>query len=114
LQAVATSHPVFNGVTLDANNQANILTTNTSFVSTTAVGNGELIATRADNGQVWIAEWQAGQAFYPGSSQTPAGRRMLLCSGGTAGVSDGTYNLTAEGEKIFLNAVSLMISAGAP
>jgi len=114
LQAVATSHPVFNGVMLDANNQANVLTTNSSFVGTTAVGNGTLIATRADNGQVWIAEWQAGQVFYPGSSQTAAGHRMLLCSGGTAGVSDGAYNLTANGEKMFLNAVKFMVSAGAP
>jgi hypothetical protein len=114
LQAVATSHPVFNGVTLDANNQANILTTNTSFAGTPDVGNGTLIATRADNGQVWIAEWQAGQVFYAGSSQTPAGPRMLFCAGGTAGVSDGTYNLTAEGEKMFLNAVKFMVSAGAP
>ena len=114
LLAVDTSHPVFNGVPLDANKQVNVLTTNTSFLSATAAGNGTLIATRADNGQVWIAEWQAGQAFYTGSTQTPAGPRMLFCSGGTSGVSDGTYNLTADGEKMFLNAVRMLVSAGTP
>jgi hypothetical protein len=110
LQAVATSHPIFNGVTLDATNQVSVVTTNVSFVSTTDVGNGTLIASRADNGQVWIVEWQAGLAFYASSTQTPAGHRMLFCSGGTvAPVSDGTYDLTAEGEKMFLNAVAYMV-----
>lgn len=109
LQAVATSHPVFAGVTLDANNQVEVLTANSSFMSATDAGNGTLIATRADNGQVWIAEWQPGQPFYVDSTQSPAGHRMLLCSGGTSGVSDGTYNLTVEGEKIFLNAVGYMM-----
>ncbi len=109
LQAVATTHPIFNGVTLDASNQVDVLTTNVSFVSTADVGNGTLIASRADNGQVWIVEWQAGLAFYAGSTQTPAGHRMLFCAGGTSGVSDGTYDLTAEGEKMFLNAVAHMV-----
>jgi hypothetical protein len=110
LLAVDSSHPVFNGVTLDANKQVNVLTTNSSFLSATAAGNGTLIATRADNGQVWIAEWQAGQAFYTGSTQTPAGPRMLFCSGGTtAPVNDGTYNLTTEGQTMFINAVRYML-----
>ena len=109
LQAVATSHPIFNGVTLDATNQVSVVTTNVSFVSTTDVGNGTLIASRADNGQVWIVEWQAGLAFYASTTETPAGHRMLFCSGGTTGVSDGTYDLTAEGQKMFLNAVAYMV-----
>jgi hypothetical protein len=110
LQAVATTHPIFNGVTLDASNQVDAITTNVSFVSTADVGNGTLIASRVDNGQAWIVEWQAGLAFYASSTETPAGHRMLFCSGGTtAPVSDGTYDLTAEGEKMFLNAVAYML-----
>jgi len=109
LKAVALSHPVFSGVTLDANNQVNVLTTKSSFVSTADAGNGTVIATRADNDQLWIVEWQAGQVFYAGSTQTAAGHRMLLCSGGTVlPVTDGTYNLTPDGEKMFLNAVEYM------
>ncbi len=109
LQAVAIGHPIFKGVALDANNQVSVLTTNSSFVSTADVGNGTLLATRADNGQIYIAEWQAGQVFYAGSGYTAAAQRMLLTSGGTTGVSDGTYNLTPEGEKIFLNAIRYII-----
>ncbi len=108
LQAVATAHPIFKGVTLNASNQVSMLTEAGSFASTTNAGNGTLIATRADNNQVWIVEWQAGQVFYPGSSQTAAGHRLLFCSGTNSGV-DGRYNLTAEGEKMFINAVSYML-----
>jgi len=110
LQAVDVSHPIFDGVSLDAGNQVEALTTNTSFVSTTEIGNGTLIAKRADNDQIWIAEWQAEQEFYSGAGQTAAGKRLLLCSGGTSGVTDGTYNLTADGETMFLNAVSLLLA----
>ncbi|UCC98789.1 MAG: discoidin domain-containing protein, partial [Phycisphaerales bacterium] len=109
MQAVATAHPIFTGVALNASNQVEVLTTNTSIVNTAAVGNGTLIATRADNNQVWIAEWQVGQVFYSGAGQTAAGQRLLFCSGGTSGVSDGTYNLTAEGEKLFINAVRYLL-----
>jgi hypothetical protein len=110
LQAIATGHPIFNGVTLNASNQVDVITTMVSFVSTADVGNGELIATRADNGQIWIAEWQTGQVFYPSSTATAAGPRMLFTSGGTvAPVTDGTYNLTPEGEKMFINAVRYML-----
>jgi len=110
MEAVELNHYVFTGVTLGANNQVvNILTTNSSFANTTNAGNGKLIARRADNGQAWIVEWEAGQEFYAGSGQTAGGQRVLFCTGGTAGVSDGTYNLSAEGEKMFLNAVRYML-----
>ncbi|MHC4740774.1 MAG: hypothetical protein ACYS8Z_02615, partial [Planctomycetota bacterium] len=109
LQAVMTDHPIFDGVTLDASDQVAILT------STSSVGDGNvdptnnytLIATRSDAGAdgVWIATWEEGVEFYPGSGETPAGPRMYFASGGTA--PDGDYNLTPEGETIFLNAVAM-------
>ena len=106
--AVEPGHYVFKGVALDASNQVSVFTEAGSFASTTAAGNGKLIARRADNDQVWIVEWQAGQEFYAGSGQTAAGPRMLFSSGTNSGV-DGRYNLTAEGQKIFLNAVRYML-----
>lgn len=109
LQAVATNHYVFRGVTLGANGQVGILTTNSSFASTTDAGNGTLIAKRANNDQVWIVEWQPGQPFYAGSTQTPAGPRMLFLQGTVGSPGDGAYNLTAEGQKMFLNAVTYML-----
>jgi len=51
LEAVLPKHPVFTDVSLGANNQIDVLTTNCSFISTGNAGNGTLIAKRADNGQ---------------------------------------------------------------
>ncbi len=110
LQAVKTDHPIFNGVTLDANKRVNVFTGVGSISSATSAGNGTLIATRADNNQVWIAEWQTGQIFKPTSTQTAGGPRMLFAAGATgAGGPDGTLNLTPDGQKMFLNAVRYLL-----
>jgi hypothetical protein len=108
LQAVKLDHPIFSGVTLNASNQVGILTSNSSISNATSVGNGTLIATRADNGQVWIAEWPTGVEFYSGSGYTTGARRMLFCAGGIG--PDGRYNLNADGEKMFLNAVNYLLT----
>ena len=114
LVAVDPSHPIFNGVTLVAN-QVSVLTLVSDFASITDPGNGKLIARRADNSQVWIVFWEPGQRFYPTASYadlTPAiagGPRMFFASGSDEG-TDGRYNLTTGGEKLFLNAVDYMIN----
>jgi hypothetical protein len=107
MEAVDTSHPVFNGVTFD-NNQVGVINEASSFPSITDAGNGTLLAKRVDNDELWIVEWEQGQEFYDGSGQTAGGRRMLFISGTNSGV-DGRYNLTSEGEKMFLNAVRYML-----
>ncbi len=109
MEAVDTSHPVFNGVTFD-NNQVGVINEASSFPSITDAGNGTLLAKRADNDELWIVEWEQGQEFYDGSGQIAGGRRMLFISGTNSGV-DGRYNLTSEGEKMFLNAVRYMLGA---
>ena len=109
LQAVKLDHPIFNGVTLDGSNRVNILTEASSFASINDAGNGTLIASRADNSQIWIVEWAKGTTFYPGSAQTAGGRRMLFISGTDSGI-DGRYNLTAEGQTMFLNAVNYLLT----
>ncbi len=109
LEAVLPTHPVFNGVSLGASNQVSILTTNCSFVSTVDAGNGRLIARRGDNGQAWIIEWEPGVEFYAGAVEKAGGKRMLFSGGGTSGVSDGTYNYTDDGKKMFLNAVKYLL-----
>jgi hypothetical protein len=50
LEAVVPSHPIFQGVTLTANNQVSMLTSNSSLSNATSAGNGTLIGKRADNG----------------------------------------------------------------
>ena len=81
LQAVKLDHPIFNGVTLDAKNQVSVLTTISSISAATSAGNGTLIGTRSDNGQVWIAEWKAGQVFYSGTTQIAGGHACSLRPG---------------------------------
>jgi len=110
LEVVEPDHPVFNGITIGANNQLDILTMGSSFANSTDAGNGTLIAKRADNDQIWIAEWQTGQEFYPGLGQIAGGPRLYFASGSDEG-TDGRYNLNADGEKMFLNAVSYMLGS---
>ena len=112
LLAVLPDHPVFIGVALDANNQVNIMTSgdiNVGDDNVDPANNYTLIATRSDAGAdgVWIATWEPGVEFYPGSGQFAGGHRMYFAAGG--GNPDGTYTLTAEGEMLFLNAVSYML-----
>ncbi len=108
MEAMDISHPVFNGVNLDNNNQVPVITEASSFPSITDAGNGTLLAKRADNEELWIVEWDAEQEFYAGSGQIAGGRRMLFVCGTNSGV-DGRYNLTADGEIMFLNAVRYML-----
>ncbi len=110
--AVLPGHPIFAGVALDANNQVSVVASDDIDVGDDNVdptNNYTLIATRSDSGAngVWIAEWEQGVEFYPGSGQFAGGHRMYFAAGG--GNPDGTYNLTAEGEKLFLNAVRYML-----
>jgi hypothetical protein len=112
LTAVVPAHPIFAGVTLDAGNQVNVLTTAASFPTVTTAGNGTILAMRASDSNVWIVLWDKGVEFYAGSGQTAGGPRMLFCLGekviGSDGTRDGVYNLTAEGQKLFINAVKFL------
>ena len=121
LLAVLPDHPVFSGVTLTAN-QVSVVNATTSVGDNTVdpANNYTLIAVRATAGAdgVWIAFWEPGQRFYLTASyadSTPAiagGPRMYLACGTqeTVGsVGRGSYNLTTEGEKLYLNAVDYMI-----
>lgn len=109
MQVVEPGHPIFQGVTLDANNEMAAILSLTTLTNHTDPGNGTLLAKRPDNDGLWIVEWATGQEFYPGSGQIAGGPRMLLSSGQTQGGTDGLYNLTPDGETVFLNAVAYMV-----
>jgi hypothetical protein len=114
LVVVLADDPIFKGVAIDANNQVDVLAQGVSTTVTTgSAGNGTLVAYRADAGTpyVWIARWNAGTVFYPGSDQTAGGPRLAFAAGESGGSGDGTYNLTVEGEKMFMNAVYQMSGA---
>jgi hypothetical protein len=123
IKAVDPNHPLFEGVTLDANDvvqwyDPSVATGYASFINTADAGSGKVLAVRPDNGNMLIAEWPAGQEFYAGSGQIPADLRMLF-SAGTQEVNKektnwGVMNLTAEGQKIWLNAVEYLLCPPMP
>ena len=108
LTAVVPAHPIFAGVTLTGS-QVDVVTTATSFTTVTTAGNGTILAKRASDNNVWIVLWNKGIEFYNGSGQFAGGPRMVFYLGEkTSGTRDGVYNLTAEGQKLFLNAVRFL------
>jgi len=123
LKAVDPNHPVFEGVTLDPNNgvtwfDPNAASGYASFINFADAGNGRVLAVRPDNGNMLIAEWDPNVETYAGSGQIPADVRMLF-GAGTQEVSGqktnwGVFNLNAEGQKIFLNAVNHLLNPPLP
>ncbi|MBP8303427.1 MAG: discoidin domain-containing protein [Phycisphaerae bacterium] len=118
LEVVQADHPVFRGLS-PANNQIDVIdgavnAGQCSFITGTDVGNGTLIARRADNGNIWIAEWEAGAPFYAATTQQPADKRMLFTAGGGGGQVAGSMNFTPAGQRMFLNAVAYMVGGSAP
>jgi hypothetical protein len=108
--ALDTTHPVFEGVTLEAGSMV-IFRDNTigegiaTFVGSTDVGNGTLIAQALSNDWAWIAEWAAGVEFFAGSGQIAGGPRMLFIAGtqeedGPPPTPYGAWDLTADGEQM--------------
>ncbi len=112
MTAVVPTHPIFEGITLDAKNQVSVVINNCKTIIATSAGNGTVLATRFDDNTVWIALWEKGVEFYPGSGQFAGDLRMYFAAGKTDGgaAQYGQYNLTTEGEKLFLNAVKYMIA----
>jgi len=110
ISIMETSHTIFAGIP----NQSVILDDPvgpTTFPNTLDVGNGTMLAQVDGTDAAWIVEWQTGVEFYPGSGQFAGGPRMLFCAGTQEGgdVGRGEYNLTPEGEKLFLNTVRYML-----
>jgi hypothetical protein len=111
IDVLAPNNPIFAGV----ESPVKVLDEavgQTSFVEVADVGNGTLLA-QTDGGLPWLAVWEPGVEFYAGSGQIATGPRMMFIAGTSdvAGVTGrGVYNLTPEGETIFLNAVNKMLS----
>ncbi|MCP4262470.1 MAG: LamG domain-containing protein [Planctomycetes bacterium] len=134
-EAVEPYHPIFQGVPLTALDPSDpdgpltvvqmvdplIGTGLTSFIQTTNMGNGHLIAKPVQAGMGWIAEWDVGVEFFEGAGQYTGGRRILFCAGTQETRSidpdtqeemttaQGELNLTAEGLQMFRNAIDYML-----
>ena len=108
-------HPIFTDVTLDDQDMVSVLdssvgTGHTSIMNTTDYGEGELIASE-ESGMIMIVYWDADDVFYYDGDQITAAPRLLFpCQTREGGDYEvGMYNLTTEGEKMYLNAVAFML-----
>ncbi len=113
MQVVKADHPIFANLPAGTSNvdmiDGAVDSGRMLFITHTNPGNGTILATRADNGNIWIQEWAAGTPFYGTSPQTPAGKRLFFTAGGGGGQTAGSLNFTAAGRKLFVNAVLYMM-----
>lgn len=115
-EAVVAAHPIFSGVQLNAN-QVTAIDGSVSSLGTyhigaaVGTGNGTLLARVAGTGEKAIIEWEPGVEFFAGGPVVAA-RRLVFCAGTTeSGTSfpQGAFNLTADGQKLLLNAIRYML-----
>ncbi len=114
MKPVDAANPAFAGVTLDANGQIQALaaTVGSSFPGVKDAGNGTVLATRADTGDVWIASWAPGTEFYAGAGQIAGGPRVFFAGGlqeTVPTIGRGEFNLTDSGKAVFLNVVDMLL-----
>jgi hypothetical protein len=113
------NHPLFTDAPADHGidlvyMDSSVQDSSTLFITEESAGNGRVLARRADNGDVVIAEWSPGQPFCEATAQSPAARRMLFIAGASSGSIQGVYNLTREGARVFLNAIAYMLGGSPP
>jgi len=129
LQIEDTNHPIFEGIELDGsglmvNDYAGIqefdgtVERGVSINNNDLAGDGVMLATvGSDEDPTWggpvIAEWQAGDTSANGRDDVLGGQRVVLLTGsrehsGLTAEGSGIYDLTEDGAKILLNAVTYM------
>lgn len=115
------AHSIFDGIGIDMNSL--VPTANPDayppetgyqglgFIVHGDIGNGILLGQNQE-GHPWVAEWDAGTAFFPNADQSAGGERLMFIAGTQeeAGlVPRGGLSLTESGEALFLNAVGYII-----
>jgi hypothetical protein len=138
MQVVAPTHPIFYGVTLDANNQVKVAdpclcSGQCSFqpfdLTTNFLGNGTVIAKTVPTlvppttsggtayqvkNYPWIVEWQKGDAYYAGTTNIAASHRMHFSAGthetAVLGVNGGAAN-KASGYNLTAQGWTLFLNA---
>lgn len=134
LTVLAPTHPIFEGIQLDASNvmvndYAGLATFNgtvqrgISVVTEPPVTGGEVLATGLVGGLdgTIIAEFPAGTVTSTTPPDTLGGDRLVFLTGsreaaGLTAEGAGIFDLTADGAKMFLNAVEYMsgVEGGGP
>ena len=113
IEAIDQTHPIFDGIALDAMFSAPFSTSRTPTGNTTGVGNGTPIGIDFGSGRPLITFWDTGTEFYSGAAQTAGGPRLFFGAGFDDNNPKGALNLTAEGEQIFLNAIEFLVPSAA-
>jgi len=110
LHADVPGHQIFAGVTLDGSDNVDYIDTpNVPSVNIAGTNNGTVLASPAGStGEALIVLWEPGTEYYPGSGQTPGGRRVFFGGGFDDNDPKGAYNLNPIGERIFLNMVDML------
>ncbi len=130
LNVANPSHPIFAGISLDGSNTmvndyAGIVTFSGSVqrgisVNTNPIaGGGTILATVGTTGDpalggMIVGEWPAGSVMGNSPPDTLGGHRLVFLTGSressTAGTSEvaGLFDLTPDGQTMFLNAVNYM------
>ncbi|WP_146568577.1 hypothetical protein [Posidoniimonas corsicana] len=131
LEAVDLSHPVFDGMSLNGVNLTPPVLDvapgerGASINADSIVAGGRLIARIPGDdglddtqpGAPVIAEWPAGAVL--GNGDITAGRRMMFIAGSreappASGHTAGVFDLTVDGQTLFLNAVDYMTTVPEP
>lgn len=107
---------LFDGIPIPSVFGVPITTTDITLLSFAGIGNGNKRASASTSEyRSLISDWQPGIEFYDGSGSTPAGKRMFFAAGQdgkTGSPQIGAFNLTTDGETLFLTAVEVLLSKG--
>ena len=118
ITAVDASHPILGGIAA-ADIAELVAAPNDELISAVATsdgGNGTVLANFA-SGDVAAVLWEPGTEYYAGSGEVAGDYRLFLPMGQSniSGEDEwGGYNLTAQGEQIFMNAVDHMMAIPEP
>jgi hypothetical protein len=129
MQVLNSTNAIFAGVTIapgdpnDPNTQntvavvdATIGSGNTSFMNSVDAGNGTVLGKTAGSAGVpWIIEWKSGLEYYAGAGQFAGDHRLAFYAGTQdASTVQGAFNLTAQGQIMFRNAINYVIAQTMP
>ena len=122
MEALDTTHPIFDGIPLDANNQVEIWDDqifggddNIDIIQSSDGGNGEVIAVESGTEFPWIIHWETGVEHYDGSGTFAGGPRLFFGLGSDDDPNSwGGKNTTPIADQILLNAIDWLVTPDTP
>lgn len=118
MEVLNTSHPFFDGVSLDGDNQVEVWDDqifgpddNIDILQVADVGDGEVLAVEAGTQNPWIIHWPDPESeFYPGSGTFAGEQRVFFGLGSDDDPNSwGGKNTTPEADQILLNIIDFLV-----